>query len=319
MDLSPCFTSHSSLERSQTLHHSYRRQFRGHFLNAIDSAAEGLSQDLSHLRKRIEGLDPRLPFSPGAYEAMTRLIGSLQSGNITAVCDSLKNLQSLSDDDLNDTNFRIDSALSEAWELSIVATARHEAPGGEKEGMILRPILDQDPGHRYTAAFTALQYIKEAEPGLAEEFNDYVTRVKLFAGTGYLGFSSPRAFGAIYMRLPKENPVEYFVEHLVHETSHLDLNLLMAHDPLLENPGDSHAAPLREEERPLFQVLHATYVLNRNVRLTRKLVAGGTDLDCKGQLEAFERDYADGYTVIQSNAAWTTLGKQVFDSLESPA
>ena len=318
-DLSTCFTSHASTERSETLHRSYRERMRGHFLNGIASAGEGLMLPLDHLRKRVEKLDPAKRFAPGAYESMTRLVGALQSGKITAVCDALKHLETVPDAELFDTTFRIESASSEAWERSIIATARHEAPGGEDGGMILRPLLEADPGHRFTSAFTALQYLKQIEPELAAEFDDYVTRVKLFNGKGFLGFSSPRAFGAIYMRLPEANPVEYFLEHLVHELSHLDLNLLMAHDPLLENPGDMHAAPLREEERPLFQVLHATYVLNRNVRVTRKLVAEGTDLDCGAQLEEFERDYANGYREIEEHARWTDRGRAVFESFETPA
>jgi hypothetical protein len=316
--LSASFVSEASSERARALHASYKQMMLEHFLEAIDSAAEGLDQDLAHIRSRIEGLDPKERFSPGAYEAMTRLAAALQSGNVTDVADSLKHIQVAPDELFHDGHFRIDSALSEVWERSVVLNARHDVSEGEDDALILRPILDKDPSHRFTAAFTALQYLEQADRGLADEFREYIARVKLFTGRGYLGFSSPQAFGAIYMRLPDENPVEYFLEHLVHELSHLDLNLLMAHDPLLENPTDRHDAPLREEQRPLFQVLHATYVLGRNVRVTRRIVESGSDLDCKEQLADFERDYANGYRIIEGHARWTDRGRQVFETLETP-
>jgi hypothetical protein len=298
------------------LHESYKRRMLEHFLTAIDSAANGLKLDLSHVRQRIEGLAPSQRLSPCVYAALTRLSGALQSGKITDVFDSLQGIWTTPDEELLDTRFRMSSVLTESWEESFIQTARNEpAEGLDENAKIIRPLLQADPSYKFTPAFAALETLKRVDPELSAVFYEYVSRIKLFSGRGYLGFSSPAAFGAIFMRLPDERPVEYFLEHLVHELSHLDLNVLMAHDPLLENPLDRHEAPLREEQRPLFQILHATYVLSRNVRVARRLV-GDRDLDCEEDLEGFEKSYARGYRVVEAHAKLTPMGERLLESLE---
>ena len=44
---------------------------RSHFLSALESAAEGLETDLSHITDRFRRLDPRQRFCPAIYAALT--------------------------------------------------------------------------------------------------------------------------------------------------------------------------------------------------------------------------------------------------------
>ena len=208
-DVADLFGRPASSERSRALYGSYRRKTLESFLDAIASAAEGLEMDLDHIRARIQRLDPAKPLAPGTFEAFSQLAGALRSGNVTHVVDRLKHIQVAPDETFSDTAFRVESALSEPWERSVVLAARAEVEEVGDTPMILRPLLEKDPSHLFTDVFTARKYIEEVAPGIASELGEYVTRVKLFRGRGFLGFSSPRAFGAIYMRLPDENPVEY--------------------------------------------------------------------------------------------------------------
>ncbi len=117
--------------------------------------------------------------------------------------------------------------------------------------------------------------------------------------------------------MPERDSVEHFLEHLAHEMSHLALNAIMVHDPLIENPMDKHSAPLRADERPLYQVLHATFVLSRNVRVSRKIVDKHPKLGYAAGLKTFEEQYAEGYRTIQKEARFTDAGRQLFESMES--
>lgn len=311
------FTAEGSAAGARALHLSYQQRMREHFLAAVDSAAEGLGLDLGHVRRIVAELDPARRFSPGVYMILTELTSALGAGDVTRVIDGLHAIQVLPSGELYAETLRMDSCLTESWERPFVEHARHEPlDEGVERTKTLRPLLVADASHLFTPAFTALEHLKEVDPGLAAEFRQVVARVKLFSGKGFLGFSSPAAFGAIYLRLPDADPVEYFLEHLVHELSHLTLNALMAHDPLLRNPGDRHPSPLRDGERPLFQVLHATFALNRNVRVSRRLVEAGADLACSRELPGFEAGYAAGRSVLEAHAQLTEAGRALLASCE---
>jgi hypothetical protein len=313
------FTSEPSGDRALKFVTCFRAHMLNHLTQAVKSAEEGLKVDLGPLRKRVEALDPNTPLAPTAFTGLTMLSQALASGNVTRVVDAVQALRTTSDAEWTDAQFRVESILTERWEEGFVASARGETvEGRDPDERIMRPVLDPDPGPRFRAVDEALGVLTQVDPPLAAEFHEVVTRVKLFAGRGYLGLSSPAAFGAVYIRLPDTDPLPYFLEHLVHEQSHLYLNTMMALDPLLVNPGEPAAAPLRPDPRPMFQVLHATFVLGRNVRLGRRLLADPARSAFGASVEELEEKYAEGHATLSGSATFTDLGKQVFESLEEP-
>ena len=310
-------TAEPSAARARDLHASYRGLMRQHFLAALASAADGLDLDLSRLSRRIEGLSPNERLSPATYVALTLLTEALRSGDVPRVTDQLQALSVIPDGDLRDAEFRIQPVLTEPWETPFIESVRSDPIEGlEEEARIVRPLVGHDPESEIAACEAALGLLEETDPDLAAEFREYVNRVKLFAGRGYLGFSSPAAFGAIFIRIPDASPIEHFLEHLVHELSHLSLNVLIAHDPLLQNPDAQGPGPLRADARPLFQILHATFVLSRNVRVTRKLVEQHPELGYQAALRNFESMYAEGHRTVEALAEFTEPGQQLFRSLE---
>lgn len=311
------FTADPSASRARELHASYRGKMRSQFLEALASAAEGLGLDLSPILCRVEALSPNERFSPAAYVELSALIEALHSGDRTAVTDRLQALAITPEGTFRDTAFRIEPVLTEPWETRFISSVRSDPVDGRtEEARVIRALVGQDPTPEITACETALGRLAEIDSELMGEFREYVTRVKLFAGRGYLGFSSPAAFGAVFIRIPQTDPVSHFLEHLVHELSHLSLNVLAAHDPLLENPMVEGAAPLRSDVRPLYQVLHATFVLSRNVRVTRRLVDRRPELGYESALRDFERQYREGFQRVETEADFTALGAQLFRSFE---
>ena len=291
---------------------------RQHFLAALASAADGLDLDLSRLSRRIEGLSPNERLSPDTYVALTTLTEALRSGDVTRVTDQLQALSVIPDGDLRDAEFRIQPVLTEPWETPFIESVRSDPIEGlEEEARIVRPLVGHDPESEIAACEAALGLLEETDPDLAAEFREYVNRVKLFAGRGYLGFSSPAAFGAIFIRIPDASPVEHFLEHLVHELSHLSLNVLIAHDPLLQNPDAQGPGPLRADARPLYQILHATFVLGRNLRVTRRVVERHPELGYERALREFEEKFLEGFRTLQEQAEFTEPGRRLFQSLDA--
>ncbi len=316
--IAACCTVDPSAVRAHEFHMSYRELMRRQFLQAIDAAAEGLGRDLSPLSERIEGFAPNERLSPAAYVALTRLTEALCSGNVTSVTDRLQTLSVMSESEFREAVFRVEPVLTEAWETPFIESVRTDPiEGVEEETHIVRALLGHDPAPEISACEAALELLEEVDPELSGEFREYVTRVKLFEGRGYLGFSSPAAFGAIFIRVPDTDLVAYFLEHLVHELSHLSLNVLMAHDSLLRNPAASGPAPLRADPRPLYQILHATFVLGRNLRVSRRVVERHPELGYQDTLRDFETNFLEGFHTLQEQAEFTEPGRQLFRSLDA--
>lgn len=313
-----CFTVEPSAIRARELHVSYRKFMQKHFLEAVAAAGKDLQLDLSPLSGRIEELSASERLSPAAYVALTTLTEALHSSDSTRIIDQIQALSIMPDHELRDAEFRIQSVLTEHWETPFIESVRGvPIEGREDEARGVWPPLGRDPVPEIAACERALGLLEEVDQELAGEFHEYVCRVKLFVGRGYLGFSSPAAFGAIFIRLSESDPVEHFLEHLVHECSHLGLNVLMAHDPLLLNPTDQETAPLRDDPRPLYQILNATFVLGRNVRVTRRLTERHPELGDGAALHRFEEKYREGFRTLQARAEFTDAGQRLFQSLEA--
>ncbi|NRA09636.1 MAG: hypothetical protein HRU02_15885 [Myxococcales bacterium] len=309
-------------QAARRLARSYRELLLENLAHALDHAEAGLEVEVPSLRERIASLDPSRRFSPAIYLGFWQLSEAFRSGVSEQVVDALQWLCALTERDIFDSRFHIGSILGEWWEEPFVRELRKPPTDGHREGdVVLQPLLEADLTDFEEVHEDALRLIEEADEGMWGEITEYVSRLKLFVGQGIHAVSSPRVFGAVYLQLPPEpTPLgPYCLEHLVHEASHLALNALMAHDPLLENPEEVHAAPIRPDPRPLYQVLHGTFVLARNLRVYTRLAERRPEEFPLG--EAFERSaeaYARGYGTLAAVAAWTTVGEALFSSFEAP-
>ena len=312
------FTAVPSAENAARVHAANRRLLKMSILFCLDAAGDGLGEDISAIRQRYRELDTAQTFAPALYADQTRLVDAMRSQNVLTVCDAVNELRVLSDEEIFDSAFRTESILTERWEQNVIAKVRaQQVEGMEDNTASIRPILDQDIDVWLNGFSEARDILEQTDADVLAEIDEYVTRLKLFRGDGCFAFTSPEMFGAIYLRAPRENEsFEYFLEHLVHETAHLALNGLMLHDPLLENPTDVHEAPIRPDPRPLFQVLHATFVLSRTVRVFRKVIGIRPEPQVKDLLTQFEQQYADGYQTIAKVAQLTQRGRKLVESME---
>lgn len=313
-----CFTADPSAELAAAGHLGFRRMLKIGMLACVESAEEGLKEELSHIRHRVEELDVDRKFSPKIYAVHTSVVEALETGNVHSVYDSLHDLMRLSDDEIFDSEFRAESILTDSWERPFMNNVRaQQIEGVEGNAGMLFPILKPDPSEYLDGFSTAMDLLQDADPDMRAEIDEYITRLKLFIGQGTFAFTSPTVFGAIYLKVPGQcNRIEYYLEHMVHETSHLVLNVLMAHDPLLTNPNDVDKAPIRSDPRPIFQILHATFVLSRVVRSFRRVVESRPELGFHKTLSEFEQQFAEGCQTIERAAKLTELGQQLVASME---
>ena len=299
---------------------SYRELLRQELIRAIEHAEVGLEVEVPLLRERIESLDASKRFSPALFAGFSRLADAFRDEKSETVLDALQWLCTLSKKEILDARFRFGSILEERWEDPFIAEIRKPPTDRHSDGDTeLQALLETDLSVVDAVYSDALRLIEEADEDMHAEISQYVTRFKLFQGGGVAAVSSPRVFGAVFLRLPSDStPLgPYLIEHMVHETSHLALNALMAHDPLLQNPHEIHAAPIRPDPRPLYQVLHGTFVLARNQRVLKRLAEGRPEEFPLGQ--SFERSaeaYARGLETLQEYAVWTEAGSALFGTFD---
>jgi hypothetical protein len=303
--------------------HSYRKLTIGELERGVAHAEAGLDVEVPLLRERIGSLDPSKRLSPALFFGFTRLTDAFRSQRSDRVADALQWLCALPREGMVDARFRIGSILEEHWEAPFVEELRKPPTEQHREGdVLLQPLLEADISEFVAIHEDSLRLIEESDAALYAEIVTYVTRLKLFTGRGIAALSSPRVFGAIFLRLPGGDiPLgPYWLEHLCHETSHLALNALMAHVPLLDNPEEIHAAPIRPDPRPLYQVLHGTFVLARHLRLLSALSAARPGDFPPGAPQEKARDaYARGHATLSAFARWTEPGARLFASFEPPA
>jgi len=310
-------------ETARQLGRSYRELLIGELSRAVDHAAAGLEVEVPLLRERIGSLDASKRFSPALFFGFTRLADAFRSQRPEEILDGLQWLCGLTLSEILDARFRLGSILEERWEEGFVREIRRPPTAEHRQDdVVLHPLLETDLSEFSSVFDDALSLIEEADEGLYGEISAYVSRVKLFTGRGVAALSSPRVFGALFVRLPTE-PIAlgpYCLEHLAHETSHLALNALMAHVPLLENPEEIATAPIRPDPRPLYQVLHGTFVLARHVRLFRRLAKARPEQFGAGTgSRDSQAAYARGHATLEGAARWTPAGAELFASFERPA
>jgi len=292
----------------------WRDIWRRNAVNAISAAEAGLAARLPRLLAGVRGIDLEQKLAPRVYARSAALMEAMARGDRDAVYNILQAWSLDPPEDWASQEIITESIASHAWEQELLEEVRGTRVK-KVAPLSLFPLLESDLTPLHEAAMQALALIGAVDAEMHAEISTHVSLIKLFSGSGVEGFSSPKAFGAIWLRLPVPGQeIAWFLEHLVHECSHLHLNALLALDPLLINPQEIHQAPIRPDPRPLFQVLHGTFVLWRNCRVHRRLVATFPELNLQDILAGFEAQLARGQEVIATRIKPTDRGRLLLES-----
>lgn len=172
----------------------------------------------------------------------------------------------------------------------------------------------------------ALAVLKFADEDMYNETLALISQVTIFKAQAIMGGSLARTFGAIFISSPDHDPIRghdayithrgipYFLEHLVHESSHNVLFGLMLYDPMVTNPvSEKFSAPLRTDLRPMYGIFHAAFVVARMVRIFKLLVEKGHD-EYQNLIDHFEPRLINGIRIIREHGRLTENGRQFFET-----
>lgn len=209
---------------------------------------------------------------------------------------------------------------------------------GEPIVDIYRRNLDADPAQRSdlrapapdafaraeTRVAEALALIDTALPPLRAEI-DAVLREIMVVGDGpgavapFYAASSFYIWGGIGLAPRNHRSVHDLAETLVHEAAHLLLYLLTADEPAARNPKAArYRSPLRADPRPMDGVIHAVFVIAREIMLDRALAAASTvagDIRSAAREAAASKEliFRAGLETVRRDAALTETGRALID------
>jgi len=186
----------------------------------------------------------------------------MSSGKVDAIYDALMNIKRGLGALEFDANVSASSILSAFWEESYVKHLRdYDQTDLRGNITIARPFLsDSEIEFHSKNIQAALDLIAKTDKEMSSEINDFVTHRKIFHGRVLRGDTSNISFGAMWLRVPEpeDDQVGYWIEHIVHEVSHMRLELFMNLDCAVLNPNTEKKfrAPIRDEPRPMRGIFH---------------------------------------------------------------
>lgn len=293
--------------------------YRGRVLTSLKALVESACRIIpGH-----DGLADRLPpdadaaLSPGVYHLNYRLLVAMRAGDRDAVSALLGELAVMPL--FHGGGPVIDNLHDQPWH-PLMARDMVADDGDGAEVFAAAP-------ERIEAACApiaeALALIERCHPVQRDEIRSLVSAITLFDGKVIGGSTDVRVFGNMFLRLPDGNadPVPFYADHIVHESGHLYLNALMAHDRLILNDDSrTYPAPTRSDPRPLFGILHATFILAR-LADTFERIAAVEPFPYAGKLEAVRRQFAHGVATLREHGIFTEQGAALqaqFEALVDP-
>lgn len=292
----------------------------------LTALSKSITIDLSWQISEIEKLDFQRRFSPILYAVYIQLREAYERKNLEEILDCLQLVNNQLLEDVYADCIKYGTILSENWEKPFLQEMRESVPSDKSihpvtlKKLKIFPLVNWTQHDFPPPSFSrSLDLLKDFDHLLFLEVQAYVSRIKFCSSHDLHSVTSPRYFGAVYMRLPlpEEDEEVFFLETVVHETSHLHLFVIMAYNILvLNDEGDLYASPLRADKRPMLGVFHSVFVLARMVRILRKYCdAFPENLKAKNSLKAKEIGLQEGMTTVSTQAQLSEEGKILFNTL----
>lgn len=304
---------------ADNLFKEYRNLMLLNLVGFLRSVQNALPLDISLIIDKYEKLSTKKKFSPAIFSLCSQIVQVANQGNVPSIIELMHKFKILKLEEILDSKFRLSSILTESWESDFVNTIRNEhIPNKNGEHTLILPIISPNL-IQYEMEFKNLKdHIKRIDFDFFQELETYVTRLKLFNGKALKAATSASVFGAIYLKIPpsNENQNHYFFEHIIHETSHLQLDILLAFDKIILNDEvELFKSPIRVDPRPMFGIFHATFVLSRMVRLFQRIIKENKNNELIDRLDIFRKQFEEGLKTIELQAVLTENGKRIKDTL----
>ncbi|MDF3882107.1 aKG-HExxH-type peptide beta-hydroxylase [Cupriavidus basilensis] len=297
------------------------------YLGLVDSFEEATDQRIPQARQRVQEIRRGGRLNPSLHAVVHQAAEAMRKGDALGCYRALKWVES------NALEVRHESirAISPNGSPACVEAIKHMHNDETKDAFGRRAEIyetTQAEIEPYASAVQeVLNWVATVDPLMHEEMIAIVSEAIIFRAQALMGGSLVRTFGSVYIGSPDHDPlrkelgeqfnigtVPYFMEHLVHETSHNVLYALMDLDPMVLNPvNERYTAPLRTDLRPIYGIYHACFVLSRMVRVFRLLDARG-EPDYARLIKHFVPRLKYGLQMLKQHARMTDTGRNLYET-----
>jgi HEXXH motif-containing protein len=173
----------------------------------------------------------------------------------------------------------------------------------------------------YSGRFGAgLDLISRCWPELYDEICILTNYFAVIRGEPFVGGSAISCFGTSFFNLRPEWSDVSFADHIVHEAAHQRLHVEFELQPALIN-GDylGAASPIRRDPRPLYGVLHATFVFLRLSLFLERVVRTEYSLEADKRLHRHALGLYHGVKQLEKYARWNPRGEYLFSEIRGEA
>lgn len=302
----------------------YRIQLKSSLLSYITNIEKSLNIELTHTRKLVDSLDLNKKFAPGVFACYALIIDAYALNDVQALFDGVQMLHNIAKQSLYCNNIQFSTIMTDIWEYSFVNNLRSPTMiddyGKEiNDDCKMVPLCHWNDNEFPPAELKeALNLLKDIDQYIYNEYLNYVASVKLFSAKIIQGATSPRFFGNIFLRIPyrDEDPIIFYLEHIVHEVSHLQLYAMMQVDKIiLNNETELFSSPLREDKRPMIGVFHSVFVLSRIVRVLQMYLESHPQHNfAMKMLSKVTDQFKYGYNVVDEFGKLTEKGNEIKNS-----
>lgn len=158
--------------------------------------------------------------------------------------------------------------------------------------------------------------IKKADKEFFAEIKVILDGITLLTGGRFVGCSDVWYQGYAFFNPDHQwTPITY-ADHLIHETAHIRLHAVNELNTLLENGDEPGKSPIRVDARPLYGILHSTFVFMRLVLFFQKLAEiQEEEEEIMFRLHRHLKGFYEGMQELHEKARWTEAGNQLFYSM----
>ena len=306
------FTSKPLGDNVNSVASEYRKMVKKNFIENIQVAAKGLSLNLSSLIEKIETIEPHYKFSPHLFQLYAKLRSSMKQQDVEKVTSVVTILKNIHSQDLVTRDIKISSVFSDLWDSEFLNDKKYN----NSENVVYQILPIDNTTDYISETNRALITIRELYKDLYIEIIAHLTDIKLFKSSNFIGTSSSEAFGSIFLSYPDEHIHSFLLENIVHEASHLHLDVLMSFDKIIENRFEGKfKSPVRKDLRPMYGVFHATFVLSRMVEIMQRMQKKYPSDYNSSRLSQLKKELKEGIMTVKKHAILTINGKKIVASL----
>jgi hypothetical protein len=301
------------------LQQAYQSRFIDNFLAVIEYAEQVLAEEYDDTKQQFFLLTKEPPrfISPKLYMSYFKLRQAMEQDDVYTVKTIISSLNGLN---ARISTCAIEAGLTNKLEVELFNEEVLVSFGLDKFNASSPNALTLNTFKK--SVLQALTLIETADPIFTQEIQALVSNIYLVESNTNVGATSPKFFGAIYATLPPDKLLTHRIllltDNIVHETSHLYLNAIMIHDPLILNDADElYTSPLRKTLRPMIGIYHAAFVLSRVIRVLKRILhlnLHSEQFFNQTIIDETLRVYEDSYRIIDKHANFTELGKRIHES-----